>query len=105
MRRYAAKIDDNQGVIVKALNKAGVSVEVIGKPVDLLFHNPHACCPHCGERLPDGKTGVLEVKNPDGKDTITKDQAEFIARWSGPVPVSRTEEEAIRAVLGEKALA
>ena len=102
--RRAAKIDDNQPAIVKALERAGVSVESIGKPVDLLFHNPHARCPHCNERLPDGKTGILEVKNPDGKDTITGDQAEFMASWSGPVPVVRTEEEALRAVLGEKVL-
>lgn len=103
--RRAAKIDANQPGIVKALERVGVSVESIGKPVDLLWHNPHACCPHCGERLPDGKTGVLEVKNPDGKDMITKEQAEFMSRWSGPVPVARTEEEAIREVLGEKVLA
>lgn len=104
MRRYAAKIDDNQPAIVKALERAGVSVQSIGKPVDLLYHNPHARCPHCNERLPEGKTGILEVKNPDGKDKITTEQAEFMARWPGPVPVARTEEEALRAALGEKAM-
>lgn len=102
--RRAAKNDDNQAAIIKALNRVGVSVEVIRKPVDLLVHC-RASCPHCGSEVPWGKTLPVEVKNPDGKDTITKEQAEFIARWPGPVPIVRSEEEAIREVLGEKVLA
>jgi hypothetical protein len=48
--RKAARVDDNQGVIVDALRRAGISVEIIGKPVDLLI-----CC--------RGETSVMEIKN------------------------------------------
>jgi hypothetical protein len=46
------------------LRRAGISVEIIGKPVDLLI-----CC--------RGETSVMEIKNPDGGDRLTKDQIEF----------------------------
>lgn len=90
--RRAAQIDKNQPAIVEALKRVGVAVELIKKPVDLLI------C-HRGE------TSLMEVKNPDGFDRLTKDQVEFIARWPGKVHIVRSPEEAIRAVLGEKALA
>ncbi len=89
--RYAAKVDDNQTEIIKALEKIGVSVEVIGKPVDLMI------C-HRGE------TSVMEVKNREGRNQLTKDQVEFIARWPGQVHVVHTPEEAIEAVLGKEML-
>jgi hypothetical protein len=88
----AARVDDNQRAIIEALERVGVSVEVIGKPLDLL------CCVR-------GETLVLEVKNPDGRDRITKEQAEFIARWPGRILIARTPEEAVRLVLGEKVMA
>ena len=90
--RRAAKVDDNQGDIVKALRKIGVSVEVIGKPLDLLI------C-HRGE------TALMEVKNLDGRNAYTKEQVEFIARWPGKIHTARTVDEALRAVLGDKAMA
>lgn len=85
--RRAARIDDNQPEIVDALRRAGVSVEIVGKPVDLLLWSP--------------KNGLMlmEVKNPDG-GRLTKDQVEFIARWPGPVPVVETIEEAVQAAIG-----
>lgn len=86
--RRAAKVDANQPAIIDALKRCSVSVEVIGKPVDLLL------C-HRGE------TSLMEVKNPDGKDTLSKDQVEFIARWPGKVHVVRSVEEALQAVLGD----
>lgn len=88
--RRASKIDDNQPDIIRALKAIGVSVEIIGKPVDLLI------C-HRGE------TALLECKALDGR--FTKDQVEFMARWPGKVIVARTPEEAVRLVLGEKAMA
>lgn len=88
----AKKVDANQAEIVKALKFAGVQVEVIGKPVDLMV-----CC--------RGETSLVEVKNPDGKDQLTKDQVEFIGRWPGKVHIVRSAAEALRAVLGEKAFA
>jgi hypothetical protein len=90
--RRAAKVDDNQGAVVDALRRCSVSVEVIGKPVDLLL-----CC--------RGETSLMEVKNPAGKDELTKDQVEFIARWPGKIHIARSPEEAVRLVLGEKAMA
>lgn len=90
--RRAANIDKNQPAIVSALRQLGIAVEIIGKPVDLL----------CWHR---GRYYLLEVKNPDGFDRITKEQAEFMARWPGAVFIVRSVEEAIRAVVGEEMLA
>jgi hypothetical protein len=91
--RRAAKVDENQADIVDALRRVSVSVEIIGKPVDLLI------C-HRGE------TALMEVKNLDGRgDTLTKDQVDFIARWPGKVHVVRSVHEALTAVLGAEAMA
>lgn len=87
--RRAAKIDDNQPEIVKALKAIGVSVEIIGKPLDLLL------C-HRGETL------LMEVKASDGR--YTEDQIKFMARWPGKIHVARSPEEAVRLVLGEEVL-
>lgn len=102
--RRAAKIDDNQPAIVEGLKKVCVSVEVIGKPLDLLI-NAKFFCPHCTKEIEGGRTSLMEVKNPDGKDEFTKDQVEFIARWPGKILVARTVEEAVRMALGEKVMA
>lgn len=88
--RNAAKIDYNQPAIVDALRRAGISVEYIKKPVDLL------CCVR-------GETVLVEIKNPDG-GRLTKDQVEFIARWPGRIEIVKSPEEALRALLGEKAM-
>ena len=90
--RRAARVDNNQQAIVDALKRVGVSVEIIGKPVDLLI-----CC--------RGETALLEVKNPDGGDRLTKDQVAFIARWPGRVIVAHSVDEALRLVLGREAMA
>ena len=74
-----------------ALKRVGVSVEIIGKPVDLLI-----CC--------RGETALMEVKNPDGGDRLTKDQIEFIARWPGKVWIAHSVDEALRLVLGAEAM-
>jgi hypothetical protein len=49
MLRRAAKVDGNQSLVIKALEAAGASVEVLGLPLDLLV----------GYR---GTWGILEVK-------------------------------------------
>lgn len=90
--RRAAKVDGTQGAIVEALRRIGVHVEIVGKPVDLL-------CSHKGLWF------VVEVKNAQGKNQLTKDQVEFIARSQGPVHIVRTPDEAVRAVLGEEVMA
>lgn len=104
MRRQAAKIDANQPAIVKALRDVGVASESIGKPLDLIVWS-RAQCPHCRGELPHGKTELMEVKNPDGKDAYTKDQVEFIDRWPGRIIVARSPEEAVRLVLGKEVMA
>ena len=86
--RQAAKIDANQAEVVKALRRCGVSVRIIKQPVDLLL---------CHR----GITSLMEVKNSDGRDQLTKEQIYFIAIWPGKVHVIHTPEEAISAVLGK----
>lgn len=88
INRYDAKIDANQPEIIKALEACAVKVYVIKKPVDLL------CCTQAGELF------LLEVKNPDGSDRITKEQAEFMSTWPGTVHVVRSAAEAVKAVTG-----
>lgn len=87
--RRAAKVDDNQEEIVKALRKIGVSVEIIGKPVDLLlWHRGHY--------------SLMEIKNLEGRDRLTEDQLKFIARWPGKIHIVHTPEQAIAEVLGKE---
>jgi hypothetical protein len=93
--RRAAKVDHTQTAIIDALKRVGVSVEVIGKPVDLLI-----CC--------RGETALMECKTPaseGGRDRLTKDQVDFIARWPGTVFIVRSPEEAVRVAIGERAMA
>ena len=90
--RRAAKIDDNQPDIIRALKACGIQVEIIGKPVDLLVYNPHS-----------KETSLVECKATDGR--FTEDQVRFLERWSGPVHIVRSPEEAVAAVLGEKVMA
>lgn len=87
--RRAARTDRNQTEIVRTLRQLGVSVEPIGKPVDLLVFFR-------------GETSLMEVKssNPDGGDhQLTKDQVEFIARWPGKVHIVRSVGEAVQALM------
>lgn len=88
--RRAARIDSTQQAIVERLRECSVTVEIIGKPVDLLV---------CHK----GETMLLECKGVDGR--LTKDQVEFIARWPGKIHIVYTPDEAVRAVLGEEVMA
>lgn len=85
--RTVHRSDANQSLVVDALRKVGVSVEVIGRPVDLLVYSK--------------RNGMLlmEVKNPNG-GKLTKDQVEFIARWPGPIHVVETVEQALQIAVG-----
>jgi hypothetical protein len=89
MRKYAERVDANQGEIVRALEKAGASVIVIGRPVDLLV----------GLR---GVTLLVEVKNPEsryGKKGANGNQRDFMATWrGGPVSLVDGPEAALRAL-------
>lgn len=89
--RRAAKVDDNQAEIVKALRKAGFKVEIIKKPVDLLVSNRK-------------RTFLVEVKNEEGKNTLTKEQVDFFARWPGEWHIVRSPEQAVAAAVGKEAM-
>jgi hypothetical protein len=67
--RYAARVDENQEAIVKALRDAGAYVWIIGLPVDLLV----------GFR---DRTLLMEVKT-DSKKRLTDLQADFFEKWTG----------------------
>lgn len=90
--RRAAKVDANQAAIVAALRQIGAKAYYIKEPVDLLV----------GFR---GVNYLLEVKNPDGKDTPTALQIEFIDGWPAPVHVVRNVSEAMSAIIGKGAMA
>lgn len=86
--RRAARVDANQGAIVAALLAAGASVEVIGKPVDLLVGF-------------GGRNLLLECKDGDktpGNRPLTKAQKKFIPNWRGSVAIALTPEDALRAI-------
>jgi hypothetical protein len=86
--RRAARVDANQDAIVTALRAAGASVEVIGKPVDLLV----------GFR---GVNHVFECKDgakTEGNRPLTKAQKGFIPNWRGTVLVVLSPDEALRAI-------
>ncbi|WP_372570382.1 hypothetical protein [Ruegeria jejuensis] len=91
--RRAAKVDDNQPEIVKALRKAGATVTPT-----------HAA----GDGFPDLAVGYrgfnyfLEVKDgnkPPSARKLTKDQVEWHDKWRGQVAVVKSVDEALE-VLG-----
>jgi hypothetical protein len=83
--RRAARVDANQRAIIKALEKIGCDVAVIGQPVDIV----------CGYRA---RNFLMEIKNPLGENKLSAGQKEFISSWRGQVRVVRSADEAIRLV-------
>jgi len=90
--RIAAKSDDNQKAVVKALRQAGCTVAVTSR---------------AGDGFPDlvvGRSGVnllLEVKDgnkPPSARKLTPDQEQFHGTWSGQVAIVYTPDDALRAV-------
>ena len=89
--RHAARTDATMGPICRALEQIpGVKVYYLKLPLDLLV----------GYR---GRNFLLECKTRTG--TLTKGQQEMLETWPGQVAVVRSPEEALRVILGEKALA
>ncbi len=86
-KRYAAKVDRNQGQIVKALRQAGCSVfitsDVAGGFPDIVVGR-------------SGQTYLLEIKTKKGK--LTPYQIEFFSSWRGHATVVRTVDDAFKAV-------
>jgi len=83
--RHDARRDDNEAEIVKALEAIGCTVYRMDRPVDLL----------CGYRA---RNYLLEVKNPDGLNKLTKAQEKFIPQWKGQVRIVTSPAEAIQVV-------
>lgn len=90
--RRAARVDDNQAAIVKALRSVGASVQVLSS---------------VGEGVPDllaGRRGVnylLEVKDGDkplSAQKLTEAQEHWHQSWAGEVRTVRSVGEALRAV-------
>ena len=82
------KPDANQPEIVQALRDIGARVFLIGQPLDLLVAFR-------------GKLTLMEVKNPNGEDKLSKSQTVTISLLETVgvrVPVVRNAEEAIEAV-------
>ncbi len=87
----AAKIDANQTAIVKALRKAGASVQSLasvgnGVPDLLVYFR--------GYYLLECKDGSL----PPSKRDLTDDQKRWHAAWQGPVHVVLSEADALKTV-------
>jgi Holliday junction resolvase len=83
----AAKVDANQGEIVSALRKVGVSVQslaTIGK----------GCPDLIAAKTPD--MWLIEIKGAKGK--LTPDQVEWIHGWRGVVHIVRSVDEALELV-------
>jgi len=84
--RRNAKVDANQKEIVHAVSALdGVTVEVIGKPLDLVIGY-------------EGRTYIVEIKNPDGKDKLEPDQETFFKTWTGHAAVARTAADCLRII-------
>ena len=83
----AAKVDANQGEIVTALRKAGVSVQslaTIGK----------GCPDIIAAKSPD--MWLIEIKGAKGK--LTPDQVAWIHGWRGVVHIVRGVDDALELV-------
>ena len=79
------KPDANQPEIVQALRDIGARVFLIGQPLDLLVAFR-------------GKLILMEVKNPDGENTVSKSQQvtiDLLESVGVHVPVVRSVDEAI----------
>lgn len=87
--KYALRVDANQSAVVSALLAAGATVEVIGKPVDLLVGIRHQFM-------------LMEVKDGakfKSKQKLTRAQQDFFRRWEGyPWAIVDGPEAALRAI-------
>ena len=90
--RRAARVDENQSDIVKALRKAGYSVAITSG---------------LGEGFPDllvgarGKNYLLEIKDgskPPSAQKLTADQVEWHRNWRGHVAVIDSVESALKEI-------
>lgn len=86
--KYAAKRDDNEQEIVKALEAIGCTVFRLDSPVDLLIGR-------------NARNWLVEVKDgnkPPSHRRLTASQKRFFADWKGQVRVVETAEEAVQLI-------
>ena len=88
-RGMARRVDANQAEIVEALIAAGCSVmdasQMGGGFPDLMVGK-------------NGKTYLIEVKNPEYKSKLNAKQQEFFDAWHGQADIAYTVEEALKIV-------
>lgn len=87
-----AKADDNQPQIVKALRKAGASVQTL--------HAVGHGCPDLAVGF-RGMTFLIEVKDggkPPSKRVLTPAQVQWHQLWAGHVAIAETEEQALKII-------
>lgn len=98
MTRYALRVDSNQAQVISALEAAGATVDVIGKPVDLLVGYTSLKTGKNGFALFEIKS--IKAKNPRTRtieDYRTPAQQRFFQRWQGyPVCMVDGPEAALR---------
>lgn len=92
MKRRAARIDENQPEIIKALRAVGCSVTslaAVGNGCPDLLVGRH------------GRNVLIEVKNenqPPSRRALSPDEKEWHLNWRGQVSVVNTVGEALRAI-------
>lgn len=90
--RARGRTDANQGIIVRALRQIGVRVVVISSR---------------GDNCPDlvaafrGRTVLIEVKNPSGRNRLSLGQKLWLEDWPGEAAIIRTPHEALKLFLGD----
>jgi len=83
-------VDANQQSIVDDLRKAGYSVEIIGKPVDILVSSP---------KTKYASNFLFEIKRVGARPRKDqKKQQDWIKNWPGQVRVIETAEDAIQVM-------
>lgn len=89
MARYAYhQLDRNHKAIVSALEAVGMSVEPLGRPLDVLVGY-------------GGRNWLIEIKQPKGK--LRASQERFLAKWRGHAEVIRSVDEALAFATRAKA--
>lgn len=82
IKRYAAKRDQNEAVIIAALRQCGATVEQLDQPVDLLVGW-------------QGMTAIAEIKKPK-RGKLTPGQKTFLETWQGsPVAILTSADQAV----------
>lgn len=90
--RRAAKIDANQGEIIRALRAVGATVQPL--------HTIGRGCPDLlvGYRSDNALLELKDGRKPPSARKLTPDEADWIGQWRGTVYVVTSVDEALRAI-------